>query len=92
MTKWRPTIVVYGAGMLQGFAFTLVPALATVFAAAPYNINARGFGILFIPLTVGAIIGAALTPKLAAKTDTVMVLRIGVVANAAALVALLIAS
>ncbi|MBV9148442.1 MAG: hypothetical protein JO024_01150 [Candidatus Eremiobacteraeota bacterium] len=85
-------IVVYGAGMLQGFAFTLVPALATVFAAAPYNINARGFGILFIPLTVGAIIGAALTPKLAAKTDTVMVLRIGVVANAAALVALLIAS
>ena len=73
--------------MLQGFAFTLVPALATVFAAAPYHINARGFGILFIPLTVGAIIGAALTPKLAARTDMVSVLRYGVIANIIALAA-----
>ena len=90
--RWRPATVVYGAGMLQGFAFTLVPALATVFAAAPYHINSRGFGILFIPLTVGAVIGAALTPKIAPKTDTVTVLRAGVIANIAALVALLIAS
>jgi len=86
--KQRQAVVVYGAGMLQGFAFTLVPALATVFGAAPYDINSRAYGILFIPLTVGAIIGAVLTPKLAAKTDTVMVLRYGIIANMIALVAL----
>ncbi|HUZ49999.1 MAG TPA: hypothetical protein VMW12_09765 [Candidatus Dormibacteraeota bacterium] len=34
------------------------PALATVFAQAPYRISAVSFGGLFVPLTLGAIVAA----------------------------------
>uniref|UniRef100_E6Q367 Putative Major facilitator superfamily MFS_1 n=1 Tax=mine drainage metagenome TaxID=410659 RepID=E6Q367_9ZZZZ len=84
----RSAIVVYGAAMLQGFAFTLVPSLATLFSAAPYNIGASAFGALFIPLTLGAILAALLTPTLARKRGMVGVLGIGIAANIFGLVAL----
>lgn len=89
LMKRRPAVVVYAAATLQGFAFTLVPALATVFAAAPYNINARAFGGLFITLTLGAIAAAAATPFVARKCGMTDVLRFGIVANIIGLCALM---
>lgn len=80
--------VVYGAAMLQGFAFTLVPSLATVFASAPYDVNARAFGVLFVPLTIGAIAAAAFAPTLAERHTMARVLSIGVIANICGLLAL----
>ncbi len=84
----RAAIVVYGAAMLQGFAFTLVPSLATLFAGAPYAIDASAFGALFLPLTLGAILAALLTPALARRRGMVGVLGIGVLANIFGLIAL----
>ena len=84
----RSAIVVYGAAMLQGFAFTLVPSLATLFSAPPYSIGASAFGALFIPLTLGAILAAFVTPALARRRGMVGVLGIGVAANIFGLVAL----
>jgi len=83
-------VVVYGAGMLQGFAFTLVPALATVFTAAPYHAGARAFGALFVPLTLGAILGASITAAIARRRSVLGALRLGIVANAIALLALMV--
>ncbi|MHB8146104.1 MAG: MFS transporter [Vulcanimicrobiaceae bacterium] len=85
----RAPIVVYGAATLQGFAFTLVPALATVFAQAPYHIAAGAFGGLFVPLTLGAILAAVVTPVLAHRYGMVRVLGFGALANVLALLALL---
>ncbi len=85
----RAPAVVYGAAILQGFAFTLVPALATVFAQAPYRISAASFGGLFVPLTLGAIVAAIVTPALARRYGMVRVLGLGVLANVVALLALL---
>jgi len=76
--------------MLQGFAFTLVPSLATLFSAAPYGIDASAFGALFIPLTLGAILAAALAPMLARRRGMVGVLAVGIVANISGLVALIV--
>ncbi len=84
----RRTVVVYSAAALQGFAFTLVPSLATQFGGAPYNIDAQRFGELFIPLTLGAIIAAMTTPRLARAYGMVRILRLGVAANIVGLLAL----
>jgi fucose permease len=85
----RLALVVYGAATLQGFCFTLVPALATEFLRAPYNIDARAFGALFIPLTLGAILSAAATASLARNVGMLRVLRLGIVANTTGLLALI---
>ncbi len=86
----RPAVVVYGAATLQGLSFTLVPALATEFLRAPYGIDARAFGALFVPLTLGAIVAAAATPSLARRRGMAGVLRLGVIANSLALLALML--
>ena len=75
--------------MLQGFAFTLVPSLATVFSATPYGVDARAFGALFVPLTLGATAAAAATPFLARWQGMAGILRLGVFANIGGLVALI---
>ena len=87
--KYRASVVVYGAAILQGFAFTLVPSLATLFSGAPYGIDASAFGALFIPLTLGAILAAVLTPLLAKRHGIVGVLGVGVAANIFGLLALI---
>ncbi len=89
LTQLRPAIVVYAAATLQGFAFTLVPALAVVFSAAPYHIDAGAFGELFVALTLGAILAATTTPFIARKHRMVGVLRFGVAANVIGLGALI---
>jgi fucose permease len=87
--SFRSAVVVYTAATLQGFAFTLVPALATVLSKAPYNLNAAEFGALFVALTLGAIAAATATPFIARKRGMVGVLRIGLAANVIGLAALL---
>ena len=89
MSRLRPAFVIFAAATLQGFAFTLVPALATVFSAAPYAIDASAFGSLFLALTLGAIAAAVTTPLLARRFGMLGVLRFGVAANIAALAALI---
>ncbi len=91
MTRWplRPAAVVYGAATLQGFSFTLVPALATEFLRAPSGIAAQAFVFLFVPLNLGAIGASAATPLLAGRLGMVGVLRLGVVANSLGLLALM---
>ena len=89
LMKYRPAVVLYAAATLQGFAFTLVPALAMVFAAPPYNIDARAFGGLFVTLTLGALTSAAMTPSIARKRGMCDVLRLGMAANIIGLGALI---
>ncbi|HUY41429.1 MAG TPA: MFS transporter [Candidatus Dormibacteraeota bacterium] len=89
LKQLRPAAVVYGAATLQGFSFTLVPALATEFLRAPYGIDAQAFGSLFVPLTLGAIVAATAAPLLAKSLGMVAVLRLGVVANSLGLLALM---
>ena len=89
LTNRRPAIVVYGAAALQGFAFTLVPALATQFTQPPYSIDARAFGTLFIPLTLGALLAAIAAPRLAHRYGMVRVLGFGIIANLIGLFALI---
>ena len=92
MNSLRRATVVYVAAALQGFAFTLVPALATVFADAPYTISPQAFGQLFITLTAGAIVAAVSAAFLARRVGTFGVLRLGVAANVLGLVALVASS
>lgn len=75
MTRSRQAVIVYAAATLQGFAFTLVPALATVFSTLPYNINAGAFGGLFVALTLGAIAATIVTPFIARHHGMAGVLR-----------------
>lgn len=89
LKQLRPAAVVYVAATLQGFSFTLVPSLATEFANAPYGIDARAFGALFVPLTLGAVAAAAATPLLARKLGMVRILGLGVIANSIGLLALM---
>lgn len=82
--------IVYAAGLLQGFAFVLVPALGGVLRSAPFDLSAGSYGLLFLPQTVGAIASALVAGKLEARVGAGGIFRFGLICNIAA--ALLLAA
>ncbi len=87
----RPALAVstvYGAGLLQGFAFVLIPALGTHLKGNPYHLSATEYGSLFLPMTAGAITSALTAGILDRRLGTNGVLRLGLAANALALLLL----
>ncbi|MGD9597842.1 MAG: sugar MFS transporter [Steroidobacteraceae bacterium] len=81
---------VYTAGLLQGFAFVLIPALGDVLRSAPYSLSAGHYGALFLPETAGAIASALVAGRLARRRGAQGVFRLGLICNVAA--ALLLAA
>ncbi len=79
---------IYGAGLLQGFAFVLIPALATLLKGATYHLSASQYGSLFLPMTAGAIVSALTAGTLDQRIGTGGVLRLGLIANILALLLL----
>ncbi len=82
--RWARVGTVYAAGLLQGFAFVLIPALGGVLQKAPFNLSAGSYGALFLPETVGAIASALVAGQLERRWGGQGVFRLGLACNVAA--------
>lgn len=76
--------IVYAAGLLQGFAFVLVPALGGVLRDAPFALSAGSYGLLFLPQTAGAIASAMIAGRLEKRIGAGGIFRLGLACNIAA--------
>lgn len=83
---------VYGAGILQGAAFVLVPSLGTILAAAPYHFSSSAYGLLYFPEIGGAVCGALGAGRLQQHAGSQGVLRAGLAANLIGMLLLVLAS
>jgi fucose permease len=92
MPDARRVGVVYGAGILQGAAFVLVPSLGSILAVAPYHFSAQAYGLLYFPEIGGAVLGALLAGRLQQRTGSPAVLRSGLAINAIGMSLLVLAS
>ncbi len=90
--KRRMVSAVYGAGILQGAAFVLVPSLGKILSTAPYGYGAKSYGLLYFPEIGGAILGALLAGPLQRRAGSPAVLRAGLSANAIGMALLALAS
>jgi fucose permease len=88
----RSVILVFGAGILQGAAFVLVPSLGHVLETAPYRFSVAAYGALYFPEILGAVIGALLAGRLHRTRGAAVVLRVGLGANAIGMALLALAS
>ena len=90
MNRQRPLFVscIYLAGFLQGSAFVLIPALGNTLAAAPYHFSSSAYALLFLPQTVGAIIGAAAAGEVQRRLGMGRLFRLGLLANLLAMLLL----
>ena len=88
----RAVAAIYGAGILQGAAFVLVPSLGKILSAAPYGYGATRYGLLYFPEIGGAILGALFAGRLQRRAGSPAVLRAGLSANAAGMALLVLAS
>ncbi|OYV77706.1 MAG: hypothetical protein B7Z66_03050 [Chromatiales bacterium 21-64-14] len=79
---------VYTAGMLQGCAFVLIPALGNLLEAPPFGLSAAAYGALFLPMTGGAILSALAAGPLQTRFGALGVFRLGLACNLTALVLL----
>lgn len=82
--SWGAVLVVYGAGLLQGAAFVLIPALGVVLKTAPYHLAAGSYGMLFLPQIVGAIVSGLLAGVLQRHWGANGAFRLGLACNVAA--------
>ena len=94
MKPSRPLSIaaIYLAGFVQGAAFVLIPALGNTLTAAPYHFSASAYAFLFLPQTVGAILGAALAGFIQQRLDMARLFRLGLGSNLLAMLLLLAAS
>jgi fucose permease len=92
MNKRAQISAIYGAGMLQGAAFVLVPSLGKLLAAAPYQYSAQAYGLLYFPEIGGAILGALAAGYLQRRAGSAAVLRAGLAINALGMALLVLAS
>jgi fucose permease len=77
----RSVFTVYGAGLLQGLAFVLIPALGSLLEASPYRLSHSAYGMLFLPETAGAIGSALAAGPLNARMGDHGVFRLGLGCN-----------
>jgi fucose permease len=92
LSRTQRVLVVYGAGVLQGAAFVLVPSLGRILAAAPYRLDAAAYGVLYLPEIAGAILGALAAGRVARRFGDGALLRTGLVVNAVGMGLLALAS
>ncbi len=92
MHIYRRIAIVYGAGILQGAAFVLVPSLGGILEKAPYRLGAAAYGALYFPEIIGAVIGALAAGRLHRAAGTETVFRTGLIANAIGMALLTAAS
>ncbi|HVC02853.1 MAG TPA: hypothetical protein VND80_11685 [Steroidobacteraceae bacterium] len=81
MIRRRQIFAVYGAGILQGAAFVLVPSLGKILEGPPYRVSATAYGVLYFPEIVGAVIGAFAAGRLQRTAGSGALLRAGLIAN-----------
>jgi len=81
--------VIYGAGLCQGLAFVLIPALGNVLKSAPYSLSNGAYGTLFLPETLGAIGSAVVAGRVAERFGLAGLFRLGLLANLGALALLM---
>ena len=92
MSRRTQIAAIYGAGILQGAAFVLVPSLGKILAAAPYQYSAQAYGLLYFPEIGGAILGALAAGYLQRRAGSAAVLRAGLAINALGMALLVLAS
>lgn len=88
----RCVATIYLAGFLQGSAFVLVPASASVLATAPYSFSASAYALLFLPQSGGAIIGAAAAGWVQRRLGVARLFRFGLIVNGLAMLLLVAAA
>ncbi|MEY2341234.1 sugar MFS transporter [Acidithiobacillus sp. IBUN Pt1247-S3] len=87
----KGTTAVFAAGFLQGSAFVLIPALGSILRSAPYAMGNGTYGMLYFPEIIGAIIAALAAGSIHKRFGAHGLFRIGVLANAIAMVLLVLA-
>lgn len=92
MSRRRQIFAVYGAGILQGAAFVLVPSLGKILEGAPYRFSATAYGVLYFPEIVGAVLGAFAAGRLQRSAGSGALLRAGLIANLAGMALLALAA
>lgn len=92
MPRALAAALVYGAGILQGAAFVLVPSLGHILTSPPYSFSNHAYGLLFFPEIGGAIAGALLAPVLQRRGGSQIVMRAGLRANLAGMILLTLAA
>ena len=83
--------VIFLTGFLQGSDFVLIPALSTTLTVAPYGFSSSAFSLLFLPQTLGAILGAAAAGWVQRRLGMGRLLRLGLLTNLAGMLLLIIA-
>jgi len=82
---------VYAAGMVQGVALVTFPAASTIFTSPSYyGLSSTAYGAMFLPQAVTAIAGSLLGARLTRSWGIKRVFLIGLVANLAAMLLLLL--
>ncbi|WP_298138980.1 MFS transporter [Acidiferrobacter sp.] len=81
----RGVVTIYGAGLLQGSAFVLIPALGGILRRAPYDLGNGTYGLLYFPEIAGAIVAALAAGALLMRFGANGLFRLGAAANAAAM-------
>ena len=81
-------MTLYGAGFLVGAGFVLLPALGATFERAPYRFSSAGYGFLYFPEILGAILSALFAGRLRRRFGEAALFRTGAGANLLALAAL----
>jgi fucose permease len=83
---------IFLAGFLQGSDFVLIPALGATLTMPPYAFSSSAFALLFLPQTVGAILGAVAAGWVQRRLGMGRLLRLGLLTNLAAMLLLVIAT
>lgn len=85
------SVLVYGAGLVQGLALVSFPAASSILLSPTgYDLSTTQYGLMFVPQVVLAITGAATSPLLAARWSLQRVLQLGLVSNLVAMLLLVL--
>jgi len=84
---------VYAAGLVQGIALVTFPAASTIFTdPQQYDLSNTQYGTMFLPQVVTAITASLLAGNLARRMGSKRVYLLGLLANLASMVLLLVSS
>ena len=91
MATRAETATVYAAGLVQGIALVTFPAASTIFTEpSQYGLSSSQYGTMFVPQVVTAVTTALLGGRLAGRFGTKRVFLVGLLADLAAMVLLIV--